>query len=85
MPMLRLAPRQSGRDAVTVDVDGKVGLPVPRVENDLRQSCFLDGLAKGRNVERLRSLVVTARLEPASEGAVVNEQGVPPRLVENEG
>ena len=63
---------------------GRPVVPMPWVDRQPLHPRFLHRLAQGRARQILRRLVMAARLQPASEGAVMDEQDPLPFAVEDE-
>ena len=65
------------RDVVAVDGEREVAVSVPGVQRDRRDAGFLDRLAPGGKMEVRRRLVMSARLQPAPDDDVVDQQHLP--------
>ena len=72
---VRLLPaRGLAGDIMAVDDEGTVLVRMPGMEPQAHNAGFLDRLTPCRLPEEIRWLIVTAGLEPALQGLVINEQ-----------
>ena len=84
MPMRWLSALRPSGNTVAVDVDGHPGYAMPWIDHEPVHPGFLHGLPQGGTRQIVRRLVMTARLQPAPEGAVMDQKDLLPAPVENE-
>ncbi len=72
--MRRLVARRLAGHIMAVDHERQVPSHVPGMQGKAGDAGFLLGFAERRKVEGIRRFVMAARLQPAADGDVVDEQ-----------
>src|SRR5690606_7283067 len=76
MDMGRFVARGLAGHLMAVDDEGQVAAPVPGMEGKPGDAGFLDRFALSGEMKGSGRLVMAARLQPAADGDVIDEQGL---------